>query len=345
LRAAGRVCDVFTPASVEMVESTSIPELRPLEATSLFSQDQLASVLSKLPDPAFILTRGGCYAAIFGGVDTRYYHDGSALVGQRIQDVLHADKAQWFLAQIEIALRSRSLSIVEYTLSGSDVKGLETEGPEAMIWFEGRIQALDFLVDGDEAVVWVASNITAKKEVEEKLREQTVTDPLTGLFNRRKLDETLAERHALFAREGIRTAALLFDIDNFKQINDRLGHAAGDGVLARIGAVCREHLQGDIMARLGGDEFVILMTGLARAEAESRANLLRHLVSQSLARELGLTASISGGLAEFLPGDIDGEALLQRADVGLYDAKHRGRDCISAIWQDADVPQAVASMA
>ncbi|MGV3549960.1 GGDEF domain-containing protein [Rhizobium sp.] len=298
----------------------------------MFSHDQLVSILSTLPDPAFILTRGGRYASIFGGVDTRYYHDGSALVGQTIPDVLQREKSEWFLAQIAQALETRALTIVEYTLSGSDIKGLETEGPDNPIWFEGRIQALDFLVDGDEAVVWVASNITAQKAIEARLREQTLTDSLTGLFNRRMLDEALAERHDLFMSEGIRTAALLFDIDNFKQINDRHGHAAGDDVLAAIGVVCRDHLAGDILARLGGDEFVVLMPGATHVVAEARANLLRHLISQTVGNTLGLDVSISGGLSEFLPGDLDGDHLLRRADAGLYEAKHRGRNRINAIW-------------
>jgi hypothetical protein len=105
---------------------------------SLFSNEQIAALLSALPDPAFILTRSGRYAAIFGGTDSRYYHDGSSLVGKYISDVLNDEKAAWFLAQINIALASRGLHVAEYPLAADDVKGVSGAGPTEPIWFEGR---------------------------------------------------------------------------------------------------------------------------------------------------------------------------------------------------------------
>ena len=100
----------------------------------------LAATLQALPDPAFILTCSGRYGAVFGGSDKRYYHDGSSLVGLTISDVLEDEKARWFLQQIDTALKSRELLVVEYGLSGHDVKGLTNEGPTDTIWFEGRVQ-------------------------------------------------------------------------------------------------------------------------------------------------------------------------------------------------------------
>lgn len=138
--------------------------------------------------------------AVFGGRDARYYHDGSGLVGLRVSDVVKAEKANWFLEQIELALESGKLLIKEYELSQKDVKGLRDEGPEQSIWFEGRIQALDFLVGGESVVLWVASNISERHELEVKLREFSDTDQLTGLFNRRKLERDLTLHHETFER-------------------------------------------------------------------------------------------------------------------------------------------------
>ncbi|MGO4836771.1 PAS domain-containing protein, partial [Rhizobiaceae sp. 2RAB30] len=166
----------------------------------MFTQQQLTSILSSLPDPAFILTRSGRYAAAFGGKDVRHYHDGSDLVGRSMFEVLEEDKAQWFAAEINKALESGALHVVEYELSGSEVKGAG-DGPSHSIWFEGRVQALSFAVEGEDAVVWVATNITDKNETQQKLRQLSETDALTGLYNRRKLIAALDDRLAVFEQE------------------------------------------------------------------------------------------------------------------------------------------------
>lgn len=135
---------------------------------SLFSLDQIVELLKSFPDPVFILSRHGKYLAVFGGKDPRFYHDGSILVGKSIQDVIVPAKAEWFLEQIDRVLASPGLHIVEYPLSGRDVKGLE-DGPEEMLWFEGRVSRLPFPVEGQEAVLWVASNITGRIKSEDEL--------------------------------------------------------------------------------------------------------------------------------------------------------------------------------
>ena len=136
-----------------------------------FTTAMLAATLGALPDLGFILTRSGRYAAVFGGSDKRHYHDGTGLVGLYIADVLEDEKTRWFLRQIDIALNARELHVVEYSLSRHDIKGLDSEGPVDTIWFEGRVQALDFSVDDEDAVLWVASNITSRHQTEHDLAE------------------------------------------------------------------------------------------------------------------------------------------------------------------------------
>lgn len=302
------------------------------EIGTVFSREQLYFILSALPDPAFILTESGRYVAIFGGSDHRYYHDGSSLVGQTVFDVLNVEKAQWFVNEIRHALATRALHIVEYSLAGSDVKGLEDSGPGHPIWFEGRIQALDFAVDGEDAVVWVASNITERNVIETQLRLQSETDALTGLFNRRKLMDVLDARFQLFQQDANPTVALMFDVDNFKTINDVHGHPEGDKVLVSIANTCKEVLRGsDFAARLGGDEFVILMPLMARDQGLAVADRLRRRISADLTRTLNHPVTISGGLSEFTAEDTACEEILQRADDGLYASKRAGRDRLTAV--------------
>src|SRR5690606_25390075 len=108
----------------------------------MITVEQMASVLGALPDPAFILSRTGKYVAVFGGRDTRYYHDGSSLVGRYISELIKPDKANWFLDQIDHAVTSRRLLIRECELNNNDVLVLPDEGTPEPIWFEGRVKAL-----------------------------------------------------------------------------------------------------------------------------------------------------------------------------------------------------------
>ncbi|MRX10902.1 diguanylate cyclase [Pseudoduganella sp. FT25W] len=298
---------------------------------SLFSNEQIAALLAALPDPAFILTRSGRYAAVFGGTDSRYYHDGSGLVGKSICDVLNPEKAAWFETQIAIALASHGLHVVEYPLAREDIKGLGGDGPAEVIWFEGRVQPLDYQVLDEEAVLWVASNITASKKLETLLRTQSETDSLTGLFNRRKLMSGLTEHFELFARYKTPTSVLIFDIDKFKGINDEYGHLAGDKAIATTADVCRRELRAtDFPARLGGDEFVVLMPHTDGEQAMPIAERLRHRIAEALQKlgTLGPGATISGGLSEMTAGDLSYEEVLKRADDALYRAKRDGRNRI-----------------
>ncbi len=297
----------------------------------MFTQQQLTSILSSLPDPAFILTRSGRYAAVFGGKDLRHYHDGSGLVGRTMSDMLKQEKADWFAAEIEKALASGVLHIVEYELSGSDVKG-SGDGPAYSIWFEGRVQALNFKVEGEDAVVWVASNITEKNDVQHRLLQLSETDALTGLYNRRKLIETLDHRLSIFEREKFQTSVLVFDLDHFKRLNDEMGHHAGDTALMEIARLCRQHLrQDDVVARFGGDEFVVVMPGTHRDDALEIAERLRERVPVILRENLRYESTISGGVTEFGPPDRSSGDVLKRADEGLYLSKRAGRNRVSAL--------------
>lgn len=298
----------------------------------MFSEEQITDILAALPDPAFILTRSGCYAAIFGGSDLRYYHDGSGLIGKSLHDVLHAEKAMWFAKEIEKALSSHKLHIVEYELAGSDVKGLE-DGPSNVIWFEGRVQALNFQVLGEDAVLWVASNITERHELETQLRSLSERDPLTNLFNRRKLLAMLEDQYELFNRYTIPTAVFIFDINDFKKINDQYGHLMGDQALQAIAQSCTTELRApDMAARFGGDEFVIVMPHTDQNQALSIIERLSASIEKTTAA-IGFAngIKISGGLSEILSGDTSVEAVMRRADEKLYQAKDAGRTRISEL--------------
>lgn len=296
--------------------------------------EQMGLVLEALPDPAFILSRSGKYLAVFGGRDERYYHDGSGLVGLRVSDVVKTAKANWFLEQIELALESGKLLIKEYELSNKDVKGLLDEGPDQPIWFEGRIQALDFLIGGEAVVLWVASNISERHELEIRLREFGDTDQLTGLFNRRKLERDLTLHYETFVRHSIPTSILMFDLDHLKKINDSLGHHAGDELIRAVGDICRSELRKtDIACRFGGDEFVIALPNTEQEHAEQFADRLCEIFRRGLSQFSmgGIAVTVSMGVTTMMPEDRSCEDTLKRADAALYEAKRGGRNQVVSV--------------
>lgn len=297
----------------------------------MINVEQMALVLNALPDPAFILARSGKYVAVFGGRDTRYYHDGTGLVGKYISDLVKIEKANWFLEQIDRALESRKLLVEEYELSSRDVKGLPDEGPKEAIWFEGRIQALDFQVGDEDVVLWVASNISERHDLEIRLRELSDTDQLTGLFNRRKMEHDLELHNESSVRYCVPTSILMFDLDNFKKVNDTKGHHVGDEMLLAIADTCRSVLRKtDTACRFGGDEFVIALPNTEHEHALQFAQRLHEHIRTDLLQfptgSSGVTASI--GVTTMRPEDPSYEDALKRADCALYEAKSLGKNMI-----------------
>jgi diguanylate cyclase (GGDEF)-like protein len=166
----------------------------------------------------------------------------------------------------------------------------------------------------------------------EELRAAAVRDPLTGVFNKRHLQERLRAELAYATRHSEPLALIIFDVDHFKQINDGYGHAAGDAVLAQLGAVLVTHTRGeDVIARFGGDEFVILARGTDIDGAQRLAERLRQGVARFAfshdGREIGVTLSI--GVAAVAGGQ-PADDLFNVADAALYEAKARGRDTVVA---------------
>ncbi len=155
------------------------------------------------------------------------------------------------------------------------------------------------------------------------------TDPLTLLPNRRLIIADLQRAVTYSDRYGSPLSVSMVDIDNFKEINDTYGHAAGDQVLRFIASEMRDRIrQPDIIGRYGGDEFLLILPNTTvNAAAEQAHRLCTHVRSMPIiAGRDAITASISIGLAQYRPSGDDWRSLLERADQALYQAKHNGRD-------------------
>jgi len=169
----------------------------------------------------------------------------------------------------------------------------------------------------------------------DQARHDALTDELTGLPNRRLFDGALAGRIENMTRYGRRFGLLIVDIDHFKAVNDKYGHAFGDAVLVGVGTTLHGAIRtGDVLARWGGEEFAVLVESSDDAALDAAltdaAERLRTLVAKSEVHLDGLTHSVrvSVGGALACPGD-SAETLFARADSALYGAKHAGRNRIA----------------
>lgn len=170
----------------------------------------------------------------------------------------------------------------------------------------------------------------------EQLRSLAIRDPLTGLYNRRFMEDELARQIARVQREGGPLAVALLDLDRFRDYNGRHGHVAGDLVLRSLAVLLQGFCQeSDVPCRFGGEEFVCIMPGTTAAQAAARLEPLRRRLAETGIHHEGrllqpVTASI--GLAEWCGARTATVALVDRADQAMYRAKRSGgnRICVAA---------------
>lgn len=177
----------------------------------------------------------------------------------------------------------------------------------------------------------LADQLAVIERLKADLAEEAVRDHLTGLYNRRHLDRVLAAALGATA-DGSPVAVVLVDIDHFKQVNDRHGHAAGDQVLRGVAGVLRASTRPeDTIARLGGEEFVLVLPGADRDQARQRAEALRVACGQWQHEVPGgtLRVTVSAGVATGPDDGADADALLHACDAALYAAKAAGRDRVA----------------
>jgi diguanylate cyclase (GGDEF)-like protein/PAS domain S-box-containing protein len=206
----------------------------------------------------------------------------------------------------------------EFRLQGRDGRVRWVDLTTALIAFEGRV-----------ATLGTAFDVTDRKRVEEQIQYQAYHDALTGLPNRMLFLDRLQLALAHARRQGGQPAVLFLDLDDFKVINDTLGHATGDRLLQGVGerliASVRED---DTVARMGGDEFTLLLPNIGRVEDAARlAGKLLEAVAQPLlidGQELFVTTSV--GVSLFPSDGEDAETLLKNADRAMYRAKEMGRN-------------------
>lgn len=252
------------------------------------------------------------------------YHGGALLLYRGILNVTQDDQpCRSLQGHIYRWQQGRLLVAAEY-----DVEGLEMLGATVM-------QLNEELAETQRQLLRASREL---KRNEATIRELMHTDSLTGVGNRRRLDEALASEVERGRRDGDDLCLLITDLDHFKEVNDRYDHTLGDEVLKRFATLLCDHCrQSDLVARFGGEEFVLLLPDANLESAVACAERIRQrLESQPLVPQVGrVTASF--GVA-MLAADEEGGDLLRRADQALYRSKKEGRNRVTqsiALGQNA----------
>jgi len=198
----------------------------------------------------------------------------------------------------------------------------ETRDPRSVIrWVSRTFQS------PEPAEVIICTDITTEVDLAAAYQRLAVTDALTGLANRRGIDQHMRREVARVLRHGYRLSFALLDIDHFKNVNDRFGHGVGDEVLRRVSeSMSRTLRASDLAARWGGEEFLVVLTDTGLEGARMCAERIRAAVEALSVARVG-NVTISAGVAELSPGEDLSIALL-RADEMLYKAKASGRNCV-----------------
>lgn len=236
--------------------------------TSNKTSFHLQALVEAFADPIFVMSEQGDYLDVLGGKDSRYYADGEALIGKNYKEALKSDfLIEQFLRTIKKSLEHGGLETIEYQINNDDLNFVKiTEETKihssGKQWYEARIYPLNEDVYGQKAVIWLAFNITDKKNQEDMIASLSTTDKLTGTYTKNYFLEILAEDLKISKLNKSNLFLFTIDITNYREIFHRLGYSALDKLMIFIVNVLH-HTFKDFgrIARLETNLFIVSVEG------------------------------------------------------------------------------------
>ncbi|SHM06607.1 sensor domain-containing diguanylate cyclase [Roseibium suaedae] len=283
-------------------------------------QAETQAALDNLPSPVFFKDRAGIYRGCNKAFEEFIGLPASKVIGSSVFDIAKSEYAQIYFDADERLMQAGGVQIYEAKVCYADGRPRDVSFHKAV--------TRDPLTGEVNGLAGAMHDITLRRELEDKLKVAAECDPLTGAFNRRKFFEVAQAEEMVAETSGAPLSVLAIDVDQFKQINDRFGHACGDAALCHMVAVCQAVLgKAHVFARSGGEEFFALLRNSSLEEAALVAENLRQTLAAShfSFEDQTLHVEVSIGVADYRPGESLSQTIL-RADHALYDAKEHGRN-------------------
>jgi diguanylate cyclase (GGDEF)-like protein/PAS domain S-box-containing protein len=296
----------------------NLTDVKHAQSQVKFKDNMLKTIIEALPDLFFLMEMDGTIIDYHGADQKNLFAEPSQLIGKRITDLLPDEVVFKFQAHIDKVLHKHGMTTFEYELNM----------PHGLVYFEAR---LSYLVSYNK-IVAIIRDISEQYKSAEIIRKQAYFDSLTLLPNRFLALDRLSQMLVESERNDEKTAVLFLDLDDFKKVNDSLGHEVGDKVLIESGNRLKQALrEADTVGRLGGDEFIVLLRSICERHdvlviTENLLNAFREPFIID-GRELMLTVSI--GVAIYPENGLCASDLLRNADTAMYRAKDLGRNSCS----------------
>jgi diguanylate cyclase (GGDEF)-like protein/PAS domain S-box-containing protein len=280
------------------------------------------ALLENASDAVLALDRQGDVAYASPSVHQMLGYEPVSVTGERLRDLVHPEdlvtSAKWMTSLFDAP--PAHVSRLETRLRRADGT-----------WLYADVIGVNRTADPDlEALVLSVRDVGQRRALEEELTRQAFEDSLTGLANRALFRDRVDHALARSRRDGGRVTLLLIDVDDFKVVNDGLGHTAGDRLLCELAGRLRTEVRScDTLARLGGDEFAVLVEGLDDLETAALADRIVAVARRPIrlgARDVTCTVSVGIATAKAGDGEPETDELLRDADLAMYAAKNGGRD-------------------
>jgi diguanylate cyclase (GGDEF)-like protein/PAS domain S-box-containing protein len=302
------------------------------------SQIRLLAVLNGVQDGVITIDSSGVIQSFNRAAEQTFGYRSDEVVGKNIRQLMPEPYRSAHDAHLKHHAATGERKVIGQV---REVSGLHKDGPT----FPMELWVTETQIDGQPLFTGSVRDITARKAMEEEVRQLAFYDPLTKLPNRRLLDDRLTQVMASTKRTGCYGAMMFLDLDNFKPLNDNYGHEAGDLLLIEVAGRLKSYLRAcDTVARLGGDEFIVIlgeldsMHAVSLAQADAVAEKIRSAVAapfllplkggQESADVICHQCTVSIGVYLFPGSGAPREAIFKGADAAMYAAKAAGRNLI-----------------